>query len=296
MTLQVRLQGYILRLNGDSYIGRGALSGSQDVGEVRVGFTALAPSVVSVVGRLDHAGGIAPYRTAAGDALLLVNAGPATSQEMFAAAKLQNLATTWALRLFGFLLLSGGLGSLAAPCVALVEWVPLLGDLASCGALLLACGIALPLTFVTVAAAWAFYRPLFALGLLFASGVAIVVALHYQRMARRHSTSQQRAMCHYTPVAATTGPAFEYGGPPSAASTSRYGEPPPPYMESEECPGVCMQQRGGRVPMTHYSRAIEMPVPPHAVVYDTNESNLKGASGIYLDGAPSPSAPPYHNH
>jgi len=231
-----------------------------------------------------------------GDALLLVNAGPATSQEMFAAAKLQNLATTWALRLFGFLLLSGGLGSLAAPCVALVEWVPLLGDLASCGALLLACGIALPLTFVTVAAAWAFYRPLFALGLLFASGVAIVVALHYQRMARRHSTSQQRAMCHYTPVAATTGPAFEYGGPPSAASTSRYGEPPPPYMESEECPGVCMQQRGGRVPMTHYSRAIEMPVPPHAVVYDTNESNLKGASGIYLDGAPSPSAPPYHNH
>ena len=60
------------------------------------------------------------------------------------------------------------------PIAVLGSVVPLVGSLLEAGLGLFSLGIAIVLSLVTIAAAWVFYRPLFALGLLLATAGALL--------------------------------------------------------------------------------------------------------------------------
>jgi len=161
-----------MRLVGDGYY-RGLEPGAPRVGDVRVRFSVVRPQTVSVVA--GQAGtSFAPYQTRAGDALLMLEAGPRSAESMFRSAAIVNRVLTWILRAVGFLFVFAGVLLVFRPIAVLGSVVPLVGSLLEAGLGLFSLGVAIVLSLATIAAAWVFYRPLFALGLLLASAGALL--------------------------------------------------------------------------------------------------------------------------
>lgn len=151
---------------------RGHDPAQPNLGDVRVRFKAVRPQVVSVVAR-QAGSSFEPYPTRAGDRLLMLEAGTRSAESMFRTARVVNRVLTWILRAVGFLFVFLGVLLVFRPLAVLGSVVPLFGSLLEAGLGLFSFGVAAVLSFVTIATAWVFYRPLFGLGLLAASGVAI---------------------------------------------------------------------------------------------------------------------------
>ena len=172
-----------VRLVGDGYY-RGRDPASPAIGDVRVRFSVVRPQTVSVVARQSGTS-FAPYQTRAGDALLMLEAGPRSAQSMFRSAALVDRVLTWILRAVGFVLLFAGVLLVFRPIAVLGSVVPLFGSLLEAGLGLFSLGLAGALSFVTIATAWVFYRPLFAFGLLLATAM-LLLWLSRRAARRRH--------------------------------------------------------------------------------------------------------------
>jgi hypothetical protein len=169
-----------MRLVGDGYY-RGLEPGTPRVGDVRVRWSVVRPQTVSIVGGQSGTS-FAPYQTRAGDALLMLEAGPRSAVSMFRAAVAVNSVLTWILRAAGFVFVFLGVLLVFRPIAVLGSVVPLFGSLLEAGLGLFSLGLAAALALVTIAAAWVFYRPLFAFALLLATVGAL---LFLQRRAAR---------------------------------------------------------------------------------------------------------------
>jgi hypothetical protein len=161
-----------MRLVGDGFY-RGLEPASPRIGDVRVRFGVVRPQTVSVVAGQSKAS-FAPYQTRAGDALLMLEPGPRSAESMFRSAAVVNRVLTWILRAVGFVFVFGGVLLVFRPIAVLGSVVPLFGSLLEAGLWLFSVGIAAALALVTIAAAWFFYRPLFALGLLLATAATLL--------------------------------------------------------------------------------------------------------------------------
>jgi hypothetical protein len=153
----------------------GANPSSPDVGDVRVRWKVVKPATVSVVAQ-QIGRSFQPYQTKAGDALLMLKPGTMSAQQMFAAAEAENAMLTWILRAVGFLLMAIGLGLVFAPISTFADVIPLVGDLLRMGTGLFALAAAFGLSFITIAVAWLFYRPLVGVPLL-VLGIGAIVGL-----------------------------------------------------------------------------------------------------------------------
>jgi hypothetical protein len=172
-----------LRADGGYYY-RGSHPDAPQVGDVRVSFKVAKPAVVSIVARQT---GItfAPFQTRAGNALLMLDEGRHTADEMFAAARHQNAVLTWILRAVGVLLLFLGFVLIFRPIATLGSVVPLVGHLLGAGLALASLGLALAVSSVTIAVAWFVYRPLLSITLMCAAGIVVVAV----RLSGRRKTS-----------------------------------------------------------------------------------------------------------
>jgi hypothetical protein len=138
---------------------------SPRVGDLRVRWSVVRPQVVSVVAG-QSGSSFAPYQTRAGDALLLLAAGQQSAVAMFRSEALANSILTWILRAAGFLFVFVGVVLVFRPIAVLGSLVPLVGTLLEAGLWAFGFGFAGVLSLATIASAWVFYRPLFALALL----------------------------------------------------------------------------------------------------------------------------------
>ncbi|MBI3179181.1 MAG: TMEM43 family protein, partial [Deltaproteobacteria bacterium] len=136
---------------------------------------------------------LAPFQTKAGDALAMLKPGTHTAAAMFAMAHSENVFLTWILRVVGFLCLLFGLRMVLAPLAVAGDVLPILGSLMRLGITFVAFSLALPLSLLTVAAAWLFYRPVLA-GILIASGVAAVVLVKLFAAKRRPAAAASAAV------------------------------------------------------------------------------------------------------
>lgn len=150
------------RVNGAEY-----LSGDPAntvIGAIRIRYGIIMPTDISVVGK--QAGeAIEPYMTRHGD-LDLLEMGIVGADSMFTKAGDDNMLLTWGLRVGGCLAMFIGLTMVLGPLQTLADVVPFIGALVGAGAGVLAGAIALGLSFLTVAFAWVFYRPLIGIVLL----------------------------------------------------------------------------------------------------------------------------------
>ncbi len=156
----------------DGRFYNGANPSSPEIGDVRVSFETVNPAQVSLVG-VQTAGSFAPYQAKAGDTVLLVEEGVHTAQAMFKTAQDQNTMLTWILRAVGFFLMFFGLLTVFKPISVFADVVPLVGTLLGAGLGFFAFLLAAVLSFLTIAVAWIFVRPLLGIGLLILAGLGL---------------------------------------------------------------------------------------------------------------------------
>jgi hypothetical protein len=166
------------------YIGS---PGTPQIGDVRISHQYAVPGQVSVLGRVMN-GQIGPFRTKQNTTIEILRPGMHSAEEMIEAAKAANVFRTWLFRVLGFFLFFIGLNTILKPLATVGVVLPFLGRLLSSGIGLISGLIAIILTFVVIAIAWIFYRPLLAIGLLVLAGV-----FTYFLMMRKKKMNQQAA-------------------------------------------------------------------------------------------------------
>lgn len=151
----------------------GANPAAPQVGDMKVTYL-VAPQnqVLSVIGAQTN-GVLRPYPTRAGAPLLMVTAGTASADEMFAQARSANQVLTWILRVVGVVVMIAAFGMVLAPLGVLADVVPLFGKVVRMGTGLVAAALGLCISAVVIAASWIVFRPLVGLGLLAMAGAAI---------------------------------------------------------------------------------------------------------------------------
>lgn len=165
---QARVEGEYI------YVGSGSPS-SPKIGDLRIQYE-YAPSgqTVSIyakqVGRSFDA-----FEEEEGTELIRLDMGKLTAPEMFAAAASENAMKTWIVRAVGFIMMWIGLALVFRPLRTVADVLPFLGKLLGFGLNFFAGIIAFALSFVTIAIAWIFYRPLLGITLL-VLGVGAIVA------------------------------------------------------------------------------------------------------------------------
>lgn len=160
-------------VGGTIYLG--ANPGQAQVGDYRISYRYVPFDTISIVGA-QRGQGIAPYQTASGDKLLIVQNGALSASEMFNAAASANSLMTWVLRIAGIVLLILGFSALLGPLSVAASVLPFLGSILAFGTGVVAGIAGISLGSLTIGVAWFFYRPLVTLAVL-AVGAAIVGGL-----------------------------------------------------------------------------------------------------------------------
>ncbi|MBX7222507.1 MAG: TMEM43 family protein [Blastocatellia bacterium] len=128
------------------------------IGDLRISFEVVKPDTISVVAKQTQQG-LAAYHTTSGTQIALVQTGTVTAETMFQQAQSQNTLVTWFLRLFGWVLMFGGITLVFQPLVILADVIPLVGSFVDFGIRLFAGMVSAVLALVTIALSWVFVRP-----------------------------------------------------------------------------------------------------------------------------------------
>jgi hypothetical protein len=175
------LQGRVQVVDGGFYAG--SSPSAPRVGDLKVTFAIFRPQVISVMAR--QAGrSFEQFRPGRGSAICWVEAGSVGPQEMLKQAESVNAAVTWALRVFGFLLLWIAISMVFSPLVTFADVIPLFGSILGAGVGFFSFVVAGIIALVVIAFAWFAYRPLMSV-LLLGAGLALFVLGRSRGAARR---------------------------------------------------------------------------------------------------------------
>ena len=167
---QVRLS------NGYLYVGDPA---NPVVGDYRVKFQVVRPGTVSIMAKQIN-NTFENWQTPGGDEFRArIKPGTHSAETMLADAEAENAMMTWILRFVGFFMMFIGFTMIFRPLVVVAEFVPFIGSFVSVGASLAAFVLAAPLSLLTIAVAWIFYRPLIGIGLLVLVGLLVGGAIWF---------------------------------------------------------------------------------------------------------------------
>lgn len=172
------LGGSRTALVSDGRIFLGRDPAAPQIGDYRIAYELVPLGPASVVAK-QSGSGFDAYQTTAGDALLMVDRGTVSAEKMFADAQTENVIVTWVLRGAGLVVLAVGFGLALAPLGVVADVVPFIGSIVRLGTGLAALLLAVLTGAATIALAWMWHRPLFALGVLVvgAAAAALIAAL-----------------------------------------------------------------------------------------------------------------------
>ena len=156
-------------VGGEIYIG--ANYSEPQIGDVKISYRAVHPSVVSLISR-QKGTSFTPFITSKGKSLEFLELGNKTSEQMFATEHSNNKTMLWILRLVGFVLVMISIRIILKPMEVMGDVIPFIGGIIGFGIGIIAFLVAIPISLSTIAVAWLFYRPLLAVSLF-----AIVVAM-----------------------------------------------------------------------------------------------------------------------
>lgn len=161
------------------YVGNDA--STPQIGDLRIQFFVAPQANVSVVAR-QTGNQLSTYAASTGRSIELLDMGLVPPALMFQEAETQAKVLTWILRAVGFLIMFLGVFLVLNPLSVLGDVLPILGDILEVGVGLIAFAVATPLSLLTIAMAWLFYRPwLTAILLILAGGVCVLVRNRLQK-------------------------------------------------------------------------------------------------------------------
>lgn len=173
-SLDEDLKANVSRLPTGFYYG--ANPSSPAIGDLRINFSAVAPTQVSVVAQ-QVGNSFGPFKIKQGS-IDLLETGSFSAEQMFMIAHDDNNTRTWIFRAVGLVLMAIGLGLVLAPLAVVADVIPFLGSLVRVGTGIVSGLVALALSSVTVAVAWLAYRPLLSAGLIVVAVAAVVAVKH----------------------------------------------------------------------------------------------------------------------
>lgn len=141
------------------------------IGTTRISYKIITPQDMSVVGQQTSGGMLSTYNAKHGT-IKLLKPGTLSAEEMFAAARSENALMTWGIRGGGVFMMWIGFLLITQPLRVLSDIVPFFGRIVGMGLGLITGILAVSISFVVMAVAWIFYRPLLGLSLL---AVAVLV-------------------------------------------------------------------------------------------------------------------------
>lgn len=171
---------------GGFYLGNDPVQ--PQVGDIRVRFSAVPPSIASVVAA-QVGDNLSGYSMKNGYVISLIRAGTHTADALFDRALMENTLITWGLRLLGLVLLFVGFSLPLRILSVLADVVPFIGSLVELGTGFIAFVFAAVAWVATIAISWFAHRPVHA-GLLVAVMSGLILILYRRRAARRASQSQ----------------------------------------------------------------------------------------------------------
>lgn len=220
----------------------GTSPGAPSVGDYRVRWESAAAGPVSVLAA-QRGNTFASWRSESGNTLEPnLEVGARTAAEMFSTLETNNALLTWVLRFVGWLFMFLGILSIVRPLVVVADVLPFAGSIVGAGASLVAFLVASPLSLLTVAIGWIFYRPVLGIGLtVVAVGIAVVAgkkiaekgrAANAQRQAQRQGQpAAPQAAGFAAQLSGQAGPAQPmaggWGAPPSPPQGPGGWGPPP---------------------------------------------------------------------
>lgn len=149
--------------NGAFYFG--ANPKEPKIGDVRVSFEIVKPGTFSIlaaqIGKTFE-----PYQTKAGDALSFIEEGTVSGETMFKHAATANSMITWLVRFLGFLVMAFGFMAIMKPLSVLGSVIPFIGNIIGMGTGLISFALAGTISFLVIAIAWIFVRPLLGIAML----------------------------------------------------------------------------------------------------------------------------------
>jgi hypothetical protein len=172
----------------------GASSATPQLGDLRVTWERVPAGAVSVLAA-QRGATFAEWRTPSGRVLEQnLDAGTVTADGMIQSLELGNVFFTWLLRFAGWLAMFIGLVLIFKPLVVVADVVPFIGSLVGAGAGFVAFVISAPLSLLTIALGWVFYRPLVGIALLvLGGGLAFVVGRLAVTRGRAKNAERQAA-------------------------------------------------------------------------------------------------------
>ena len=139
-----------------------------DIGDIRVTLTKIMPADISIIARVNGST-FEQYIAKNGKTVSSVSMGTVSAENMFAGARSSNKTWTWIRRIIGFLLVIGGLKSIFSILPALFKVLPFLGNIVGAGVGLVCTIVGGAWSFIIIALAWLWYRPLIGITLLAAA-------------------------------------------------------------------------------------------------------------------------------
>jgi hypothetical protein len=149
--------------DGAFYFGEN--SKEPKIGDVRVSYEIVKPGTFSILAA-QLGDTFEPYQTKAGDAIDFIEEGTVSSEAMFKHAASTNTIITWLVRLGGFLFMAFGFMAIMKPLSVLGSVIPFIGDIIGMGTGLISFVLAGTISFLVIAIAWIFVRPLLGIVML----------------------------------------------------------------------------------------------------------------------------------
>jgi hypothetical protein len=162
------------------YIGKGT-NASPKIGDVKISFSKIPHGDYSILAK-QVKNTLEAYNTSYGTNINDIKKGILSAENMFTSAEEDNVILTWILRFVGFFMMFIGLVSVFKPLVVIADVLPFFGNLLSFGVAAFAGIFSFALTFMTIAIAWIFYRPILGISLML---IALAVLFFFYRMANR---------------------------------------------------------------------------------------------------------------
>jgi len=172
----------------------GANGATPQLGDLRVKWERVPSGPVSILAA-QQGTTFTAWRTPSGRVLEQnLDAGTVSADGMIQTLELGNVFFTWLLRFAGWLAMFIGLVLVFKPLVVVADVVPFIGSLVGAGTGFVAFVISAPLSLLTIALGWVFYRPLVGLGLLVVGvGLAVVVGRFAVTRGRAKNAERQAA-------------------------------------------------------------------------------------------------------
>jgi hypothetical protein len=159
------------------YLGSGNLGNNPVIGDMKISFDVVYPSkTVSIVSKQSN-NTLVPFIGKNGSTISELVFGTVSANEMFKNAISRNSTLTWVLRLVGLICCIFGFMLILNPLVIIGDVVPFIGSILGIGTGLVSSIFGFIVSFITIAIAWLFYRPIISIILIAVSVLFFIFLL-----------------------------------------------------------------------------------------------------------------------